>query len=123
MPDLPVDRRVAPRYHLVMDAEAIDLRTRSTLKLRCSDISLSGCYLDTLNPLEPKTPLWIRLVHGQRIFEAHSKVAYAVPRLGMGVTFTQPLPVEQLEILSEWLAQAGGSSGLQASLFGISASH
>jgi hypothetical protein len=105
-----------------MDAEVTDLLARSTLRLRCSDISLSGCYLDTLNPLEPDTPLWIRLVHGQRVFESHCKVAYAVPRLGMGVVFAQPLPAEQLAVLNDWLAQAGGSSGSQPSLFATRAS-
>jgi len=68
-----------------MDAE--DLLTRSTVKLRCSDISLSGCYLDTLNPMDLGTPVWVRLVHGGHVFESQGKVAYAVPRLGMGVTF------------------------------------
>jgi hypothetical protein len=122
MPDQPVDRRAAPRYPVVMDAEATDLLARSTVKLRCSDISLTGCYLDTLNPMERGTPLWIRLVHGQHVFESQAKIAYMVPRLGMGVAFAQPIPADQLAVLNDWLAEAGDSSNLQSSLFGISAS-
>jgi len=105
-----------------MDAEATDLLTRTTVKLRCSDLSLSGCYLDTLNPMELGTPVWVHLVHGHHIFEAQGKVAYAVLRLGMGVAFAQPIPADQLAVLNDWLAEAGASSHPQASLFGSTAS-
>jgi len=123
MPEQPANRRGAPRFTVVMDAEATDLLTRTTVKLRCSDISGSGCYLDTLNPMEAGTPLWVRLVHGQRIFESQGKVAYMVARLGMGVAFAQPIPDDQMAVLSGWLAEAGASSDPQPSLFGVSASH
>jgi len=63
MPDQPADRRGAHRFAVVMDAEATDLLTRTMVKLRCSDLSLSGCYLDTLNPMDLGTPVWVRLVH------------------------------------------------------------
>jgi len=123
MPDQPADRRGAHRFAVVMDAEATDLLTRTMVKLRCSDISISGCYLDTLNPMEAGTPVWVRLVHGQHIFESQGKVAYMVPRLGMGVAFAQPVPADQMAVLNDWLAEAGASSNPQPSLFGISASH
>jgi len=123
MPDQPADRRGAPRFAVVMDAEATDLITRTMVKLRCSDISLSGCYLDTLNPMDAGAPLWVRLVHGQHIFEAQAKVAYMVPRLGMGVEFAQPVPADQLAVLNNWLAEARASHNSQPSLFGVSASH
>jgi PilZ domain len=110
MPDQPADRRGSPRYSVMMDAEATDLLTRSTVKLRCSDLSMSGCYLDTLNPLDFGTSLWIRLIHGQHIFESQGRVAYMVPRLGMGVAFAQPVPADQSAILSEWIAGAKGPS-------------
>jgi hypothetical protein len=106
-----------------MEAEATDLLTRTTVKLRCSDISISGCYLDTLNPMEAGTPIWVRLVHGQHIFESQGKIAYMVPRLGMGVAFAHPVPTDQMAVLKDWLAEAGASSNPQPSLFGISASH
>lgn len=116
------ERRGSPRFVVAMEAEATDLQTKSSVKLRCSDISLSGCYLDTLNPMDIATPLWVRLIHGQHIFESQGKVAYMVPRLGMGVAFAQPIPQDQLAVLSDWLAEAGGSSNPQPSLFGFSAS-
>jgi hypothetical protein len=105
-----------------MDAEATDLLTRSTVKLRCSDISVSDCYLETLNPMDLGTPVWVRLVRGGHVFESQGKVADAVPRLGMGVAFAQPVPTDQMAVLSDWLAEAGASSNPQPTLFGSSAS-
>ena len=116
-----VERRGAPRYAVIMDAQVTDLRAHSTLKLRCSDISLSGCYLDTLNPVEIGTLLWIHLEHGQRVFECQAKVTNMIPRLGMGVEFVHPVPEEQLEILSAWVSAAAAMTNSQASLFGVSA--
>ena len=115
------ERRGAPRYSVTLDAQTTDLITRSVIKLRCSDISLSGCYLDTLNPVDPGTPLWVRVEHSDRVFEAQARVAYAVPRLGMGVEFAQPIPEEQLAVLKEWIAEAVALSQPLSSSFGVGA--
>lgn len=117
----PAERRVAPRYSVIMDVQTTDLITRAVLKLRCSDISLSGCYLDTLNPVDPGTPMWIRMEHGERVFEVQARVAYMVPRLGMGVEFAQPIPEEQLTVLKEWIAAAAALSQPLTSAFGMGA--
>jgi hypothetical protein len=107
------ERRGAPRFSVIMEAQATDLRTTTTFKLRCSDISLTGCYLDTLNPAEAGAPVRIRLEHGRRVFECQAKVAYKVPQMGMGVAFTHPLPGEQLETVSAWLSEAAAVTGSQ----------
>lgn len=117
-----IERRGAPRYAVVMDAEVTDLRAHSTLKLRCSDISLGGCYLDTLNPIEIGTPLWLRLEHGRRVFECQTKVTNMIPRLGMGLAFADPIPEEQLGILNAWVSEAASIANPLPSLFGFSAS-
>jgi hypothetical protein len=115
-----VERRIAPRYTVVMDAQVTDLLSRSIVKVRCSDVSLSGCYLDTLNPMDPGTPIWVRLEHAMHVFEAQAKVAYMVPRLGMGVAFAEPLAADQLLVLSEWIRQAASVAKPQPFLFGAS---
>src|ERR1035437_8882486 len=91
MSDRPDNKRSAPRYTLIMDALITDLLTRTTIKLRNSDISLTGCYIDALNPLERGTPVLLRLEHDSQVFECPGVVAYTVARLGMGVNFVQPL--------------------------------
>jgi PilZ domain len=107
------ERRGAPRFAVIMEAQATDLRTNATFKLRCSDISLTGCYLDTLNPAEAGAPVRIRLEHGRRVFECQAKVAYKVQQMGMGVAFAHPLPGEQLETVSAWLSEAAAVPGSQ----------
>ncbi len=105
------ERRGAPRFAVRMEAQATDLATNTTFKLRCSDISLTGCYLDTLNPAEAGAPVRIRLEHGRRVFECQAQVAYKVPQMGMGVAFAHPLPGEQLETVSAWVSEAAAGSG------------
>jgi PilZ domain len=120
MPDQPAERREAPRYSVNMDAQTTDLVTRSVIKQRCSDISLSGCYLDTLNPIDPGTPLWVRIDHGERSFTVQARVAYMVPRLGMGLEFAQPIPEDQLAVLKEWIEEVVALSKPLSSPFGMS---
>ena len=61
MSDRPENKRSAPRYTVIMDAEITDLLTRTNMKLRSSDISVTGC-IDALNPLERGTPVSLRLM-------------------------------------------------------------
>jgi hypothetical protein len=118
-PEQPAERRGPPRYSVIMEAQTTDMIMRSVLKLRCSDISLQGCYLDTLNPVDPGTALWVRLEHGGRVFAAQAHVAYTVPRLGMGLEFAQPIPEDQLVVLKEWIAEAAATSMPLPSSFGM----
>jgi hypothetical protein len=97
-----------------------DLLSRATFKARCSDISLSGCYLDMLNPMEPGAPISVRLEHATCVFETQARVAYTVSRLGMGVAFAEPVPAGQLLILSAWISQAAATANSQPSVFGAS---
>jgi len=120
MPEPSVERRGSSRYAVMMDAQTTDLITRSVIKLRCSDVSLSGCYLDTLNPVEPVTPLWVRMEHAGRVFEVQGRVEYMVARLGMGLEFAQPIPEEQLAVLSAWIEEAATTSKPLPSSFGMS---
>ncbi len=73
------------------------------LKTRLSDLSLSGCYVDTLHPLPVGARVCLRVVRNKIILEALATVIYSEPRLGMGVSFTQ-LSADQKSILEKWLA-------------------
>jgi hypothetical protein len=106
------DRRESPRYTVIMDARITDVQMRSTVHLRCSDISITGCYLDTLNPLDRGTALTLRLEHAGQVFETAAKVTYTVPRLGMGLTFEKPTPPDQLAVLEGWIREAAATGYL-----------
>jgi PilZ domain len=118
MPDNPAEQRRANRYSVVMDGQMMDLLTRARLRVRCSDLSLSGCYLDTLNPLEARTPVMVRLEHNGREFEVQGRVAYMVPRMGMGVEFAQPISEDQLPVLQAWIEELAALAKPAASTFG-----
>jgi hypothetical protein len=104
MPEFSPERRYTPRFGILMDGRTTDLHTKAVARVRCSDIGLTGCYLDTLNPLERGTPLLVHLEHGGRGFEAQAKVTYMVKNMGMGVEFVMPIAEEQLAVLRDWIA-------------------
>lgn len=106
MPDVILDRRSAPRYPMCLAAEVTEFANRARLSARTSDISRTGCYIDTLNPLAAGSAVLVRLVHGSETFEAPAKVAYLSPGLGMGISFHENLAPSQLAILDRWLMEA-----------------
>jgi hypothetical protein len=97
------EHRLAPRLPLVAEAEVMEPPAGTRLKTRLSDLSLSGCYVDTLHPLPVGTRIRLRVVRNKIILEALATVIYSEPRLGMGVSFTQLSP-DQKSILENWLA-------------------
>ena len=106
MPDVILDRRNAPRYALILAAEVTELPSGTKLGARSSDISRSGCYIDTLNPIAIGSPVRIRLTRGGDAFEASGEVMYVSRGLGMGIAFDEQTSSTQLTVLDRWLADA-----------------
>ncbi|HUL15958.1 MAG TPA: PilZ domain-containing protein [Terriglobales bacterium] len=103
MPDVIAERRAAPRYALIVVADIIELGSGARLTARTSDVSRTGCYVDTLNPIPKGTSVRIVLSKGEEHFEVSAKIVYVSPGLGMGVHFDSPVPATQLAILDRWL--------------------
>jgi PilZ domain len=101
------ERRSANRHPLVVTAEAEELTTGIKLPGRISDLSVYGCYLDTMNPFSPGSRIRIRLSKGNEIFQSLALVIYSHDALGMGISFTDVNPGAQ-EILQRWLAEPAG---------------
>ena len=112
MSDVMADRRQAPRYPLILVAEVTGLAESTVLNARSSDVSRTGCYIDTLNPVPPGSQVRVRLSQGDEVFESAARVAYICPGLGMGVTFDKNAPESQLAILDRWLAKAASHGSL-----------
>jgi hypothetical protein len=106
MPNMMSDRRVASRYAVILPAEVIELSHGVKLNARTSDLSRTGCYLDTLQPLPSGSAVRIRLRQGSESIEVHGVVRYVSRGLGMGVQFEDQIPAKQLAILENWLAMA-----------------
>jgi PilZ domain-containing protein len=97
------EHRSALRLPFLTEAEVMEPLDGTRLKTRLSDLSLSGCYVDTLHPLAVGTRIRLRVLRNKVILEALATVIYSEPRLGMGVSFTELSP-EQESILENWLA-------------------
>lgn len=104
MPDVTVERRSAPRCQLVLAAEVVELPRGAKLSARTADISRTGCYIDTLNPVPQGSRIRLRITHHDEIFEAIGSVVYVSQGLGMGVVFVE-VAAEQQVRLDRWLAE------------------
>jgi hypothetical protein len=111
MADAFKERRVAPRYSLIVIAEVTDRLSSAKFTARTSDVSRSGCYLDMRNPLPRGTQIHLRLQSEKEKFESSGTVIYVSPGLGMGVAFGANLPAKEQEVLDRWLDAAAKGSG------------
>jgi hypothetical protein len=106
MPNAMADRREAARYPLILMAEVTVLSTDAQFTARTSDVSRSGCYVDTLSPLHSGTQVRLRLTQKGEVFETEARVVYVTRGLGMGVRFQEYVTPPQLAILDRWLQEA-----------------
>ncbi|HEX3121630.1 MAG TPA: PilZ domain-containing protein [Candidatus Acidoferrum sp.] len=106
MGDVMTDRRDSPRFALTLVAVVTETATANVLNARSSDVSRSGCYVDTLQPLPPGAYVKILLRSGDEIFEAPARVVYMCPGLGMGINWGLGLPDKSMAILDRWMAKA-----------------
>ena len=103
MADVISNRRNAPRYALILVAAVIDMESEARLSARTSDVSRTGCYVDTLNPMPKGKAVYVVLSRGEEVFEARGRVMYVSAGLGMGIQFDEPIDPEQLRILDRWI--------------------
>ena len=107
MPDAMTDRRVAPRYPLILLAEVTDLVSATKFTVQTSDVSRAGCYIEMLNPLPRGTKIHVRLQNQKEWFGSPATVMYVSPGMGIGVAFAENLPAAQQVVLDRWLTAAG----------------
>jgi hypothetical protein len=96
------EKRRAPRYPFVASAEVRTEITGAQLAARISDISSTGCYVDTINLLEGGTSVGLKIHTETQVFEAPATVVYAHTHLGMGLKFGE-LPAHSQNVLQTWL--------------------
>jgi Ribonuclease G/E len=99
------DRRDSKRVPLIVAVEVIETQSGTRLSARTSDVSLTGCYVDTLNPTPTGTEVRVKLTHNGADLELLARVVYVSPRLGMGVRFDESISSDQLAILGRWLSE------------------
>ena len=101
---MPNELRRATRHPLTAVAEITDLSTGMRMTVQTSDLSLVGCYVDTLNPLPPETQVKIAITHKGETFTSAAVVVYSRANMGMGIKFLK-VQHNQLSILRKWLSK------------------
>jgi c-di-GMP-binding flagellar brake protein YcgR len=98
------ERRRAPRYPVIAEAEVTEIENETKLTAKTSDLSLGGCFLDMPNPSPEGTEIVVRISYDEATFTARGKVVFVFPDMGMGVMFTS-VPASQQAVLEKWLAK------------------
>jgi hypothetical protein len=100
---MSVERRRAVRYPLVADAEIVNPLSHVCLKGRTSDMSLLGCFINTIFSLLAGTEIQVQLKHEGKAFIAGGAVVRSEPSMGLRVSFGN-MKGAQLRLLQKWLA-------------------
>ena len=101
------ERRRFPRFPFNGDVDVVEAQSGTRIKGRVSDLSLGGCYVDTLSPFLVATAVQIRIAKGPQSFEAQAKVINMKVGLGMGLAFVSAT-AEQKKVLGNWIVELGG---------------
>src|SRR5277367_1587159 len=96
------ERRRAPRYQLVADAEIESSLSRERIKARTSDVSLVGCFMNTRYMLSPGTEIQVQIKYEGTSFVASGEVARSEASMGFGVSFGD-MKAPQQTLLRKWL--------------------
>ena len=103
------ERRRTLRYPFTASVDAVEPKSNAKISGRTSDISLGGCYVDTINPFPVETIIKIRLTKERVTFEADAKVVLSKVGMGMGVAFISAVP-QQIRIFQKWINGVNGNS-------------
>jgi PilZ domain len=101
------ERRASARNSFSAAAVIVDTQSGVRLQARCSDLSMAGCYVDTINPFPEKARVRLRLSVAQENFETGARVCFSHIGMGMGLSFYELTPEQNL-LLVGWLN--GGAS-------------
>jgi hypothetical protein len=102
---LEIERRCASRSAFVAPVELIDMRTGSRIHARVADLSVRGCYIDTLNPLPAGSAVRLQIRRADEMFDALANVSSSHAGSGMGLVFAD-LALPQSEMLRSWLGES-----------------
>ncbi len=96
------ERRDARRHAFVAPAVVVDAQTGARISARTTDLSLRGCYVDTLNPFPVGTTVQVRIHKNNETLDAQASTASSHKGSGMGLLFGEMTP-QQRSMLAGWL--------------------
>ena len=98
------ERRDSPRFKLKVPIEIYTEGSTSPLRGATSDLSLTGCYIESIFPFPVGTNLELKIQLADTLVLLGTVVT-SDPQVGNGVHFTRTLP-EDIEQLRAFLAAA-----------------
>jgi hypothetical protein len=103
------ERRRTVRYSVNATVVVVEVKSRTRMTGRVSDLSSTGCYVDTISPFPLETAVQFRLSCEGRSLQGEARVSYSLPGMGMGMglAFTS-LAADQLESLRAWIGSLSG---------------
>jgi PilZ domain-containing protein len=102
-----VERRQSHRFPFTASTTVTEISSKTRVQGRNSDLSLGGCYVDTLSPFPVGAIVQVTIEQQSMRFEAVATVVYAHVSLGMGLRFTKISPENEI-ILRAWVVETGG---------------
>ncbi len=100
-------RREAVRYPFVAPAEVTEVThvtSGTRVRGRTTDISFTGCYVETLTPMGLGIRVHLRIQKDEEVFETFGTVRFTQTGMGMGIGFTETRP-DQMRVLRAWLVR------------------
>jgi hypothetical protein len=102
----PSERRCGTRSPFIAPVEMVEMRTGSRIQARTSDLSLQGCYIDTLNPLPVGAAVRLQIHRAGLTLDVLANVSSRHAGSGMGLVFGE-ITQTQRAVVESWLGQLG----------------
>lgn len=96
------ERRLKKRHAFSAATEISELITGTRFTTCAAELSLQGCYLDFLNPLEVGTKIRVRIVWDGSELTCSAVVRNSQPGLGLGGAFTD-MDDARKAVLQGWI--------------------
>lgn len=100
------ERRCGARSPFIAPVEMVELGTGTRLQARTSDLSVRGCYVDTLNPLPVGAAVRLQIQRSNMILDVLANVSSRHVGSGMGLVFEE-MADAQRAVLKGWLFELG----------------
>jgi hypothetical protein len=97
-------KRSVPRYPFAARVTVIDPIKMSEVAAKTSDISLKGCYVESVDQFPPNTIVRVTIEQAAEFFETWGRIAHVQAGLGTGIAFFESSPEERLTI-QNWIAK------------------
>jgi PilZ domain len=98
------ERRRAPRYQFIADAEVTELRSGAKSKVKTGDLSIGGCFLRMSSPPAEGVEVRVTIFRASDAFTALGRVVFVFPNTGMGIIFSD-MESNPLATLEAWLSE------------------